>query len=189
MRLRPGWTTGSPASSSPQVAESPRVIVRANVADRAVAEAKKIGHDLKRAGTAIRHSPKTVQEAQQVIAVLAKAHEQNGVLSAEHKKTWQSALEVLEDAHMVAAQEAQSEAVRIHGTTGHSPSMKSSMAPTNAIQQMETDPVRAAKEAVERMEARRLKLLDGKPTMEQAQALALERRRKAEERRKGRGDA
>lgn len=58
-----------------------------------------------------------------------------------------------------------------------------------AIQQMETDPVRAAKEAVERMEARRLKLLDGKPTMEQAQALALERRRKAEERRKGRGDA
>lgn len=114
------------------MAESPRVIVRANVADRAAAEAKKLGHDLKRAGNAIRHSPKTVQEAQQVVAVLAKAHEQNGVLSAEHKKTWQSAMEVLQDAHMVAAQEAQSEAVRIHGTTGHSPSMKSSMAPTNA---------------------------------------------------------
>ncbi len=58
-----------------------------------------------------------------------------------------------------------------------------------ALQQMETDPVAAAREAVERMEARRRKLLDEKPTMEQAQALALERRRKAEERRKGRGNA
>ena len=58
-----------------------------------------------------------------------------------------------------------------------------------ALQQMESDPAAAAKGAAERMEARRLKMAGERPKMEQAQALAIERRRKAEERRKGRGDA
>lgn len=114
------------------MAESPRVVVRADVADRAIAEAKKVGYDLKRTGAALRHSPKTIQEAQQAVAILAKAHEQNGVLSHEHKKTWRSAMEVLEDAHRVAAQEAQDEAVRAHGISGRADQMRASMAPSSA---------------------------------------------------------
>lgn len=57
-----------------------------------------------------------------------------------------------------------------------------------ALQQIETDPAAAAKAAAERMEARRAKI-GTKPTMEEAQALALERRRKAEEKRRGRSNA
>lgn len=114
------------------MAESPRVVVRANVADRAIAEAKLIGHNLKRAGAALRHSPKVVQDAQHAITILAKAHEQNGVLSAEHKKTWQSAMDVLLDAHQVAALEAQDEATRAHGISGRADQMRASMAPSSA---------------------------------------------------------
>lgn len=57
------------------------------------------------------------------------------------------------------------------------------------LQQMEVDPAAAAAAAVERMESRRIKAEGQKPTMAHALALAIERRRKAEERRRGRGDA
>lgn len=54
------------------------------------------------------------------------------------------------------------------------------------LQQMETDPAAAAKAAAERMEARRRKVEGERPTVAEAQALAVERRRQAEERRRRR---